>query len=213
VKKVAILLDGGFVLKRLYRLLGNRHPTANDVITFARTCADVDEEVFRIYYYDCPPFDRSLANPLAPESPVNFGQTHTAQRKRQLQQKLALMDLVAFRRGELGFEGWGLSRKAEQDLLQSPGAPHPITSSNLKVRFRQKMVDMKIGLDVAWLASNKIVDRVILVTCDSDFVPAMKFARREGTQVVLVPMGSKLVKQVLREHADYIRRIEYPLTP
>lgn len=51
-----------------------------------------------------------------------------------------------------------------------------------------KRVDMKIGLDVAWLASKGIVDRIILVTADTDFVPAMKFARREGVQVLLVPM-------------------------
>jgi len=41
-------------------------------------------------------------------------------------------------------------------------------------------------------------DRVILVTADSDFVPAMKFARREGVQVVLVTMGHTLVKRELR---------------
>jgi len=32
---------------------------------------------------------------------------------------------------------------------------------------------MKIGLDAAWLASKRIVDRIILVTADSDFIPAM----------------------------------------
>ena len=33
---------------------------------------------------------------------------------------------------------------------------------------------MKMGLDIAWLASKRIADRIILVTADSDFVPAMK---------------------------------------
>ncbi|MDT5157346.1 MAG: hypothetical protein QOH51_1703 [Acidobacteriota bacterium] len=48
---------------------------------------------------------------------------------------------------------------------------------------------MKIGLDVAWLASKSIVEKIILVMADSDLIPAMKFARREGVQVVLVTMG------------------------
>jgi len=69
---------------------------------------------------------------------------------------------------------------------------------------------MKIGLDVAWLSSKQIVERIILVTADSDFVPAMKFARREGVQVVLVTMGHALVKRELKVHADESRSVIYP---
>lgn len=76
--------------------------------------------------------------------------------------------------------------------------------------LKQKRVDMKIGLDVAWLASKGIVERIVLVTSDSDFVPAMKFARREGVQVVLITMGHKQVKQDLLVHADELRAVKYP---
>jgi len=69
---------------------------------------------------------------------------------------------------------------------------------------------MKIGLDVAWLASKSIVERLILVTGDSDFVPAMKFARREGVQVILVTMGHSQIKQELKVHADELRSVTYP---
>ncbi len=44
---------------------------------------------------------------------------------------------------------------------------------------------MRIGLDIAWLSLKRIVDAVVLVTGDSDFVPAMKFARKEGIRVYL----------------------------
>ncbi|MEB3102917.1 NYN domain-containing protein [Ferviditalea candida] len=40
--------------------------------------------------------------------------------------------------------------------------------------------------NVAWLSSRNTVDKIILVTGDTDLVPAMKFARREGVQVVIV---------------------------
>jgi len=70
---------------------------------------------------------------------------------------------------------------------------------------------MKIGLDVSWLASKRIVDRIILVTGDSDFVPAMKFARREGVQVILVTMGQRQIKRDLREHADILRDVVFPV--
>ncbi|MFL5540716.1 MAG: NYN domain-containing protein [Longimicrobiaceae bacterium] len=69
---------------------------------------------------------------------------------------------------------------------------------------------MKIGLDVAWRASKGIVDRIVLVTGDSDFVPALKFARREGVQVVLVTMGETKVKHDLLVHADQLRTVAFP---
>jgi uncharacterized LabA/DUF88 family protein len=69
---------------------------------------------------------------------------------------------------------------------------------------------MKFGLDVAWLASKAIVERIVLVTSDSDFVPAMRFARREGVQIVLVTMGHHLVKHELKADADLGRSVSYP---
>jgi uncharacterized LabA/DUF88 family protein len=76
--------------------------------------------------------------------------------------------------------------------------------------LKQKGVDMKIGLDVAWLASKSIVERIVLVTSDSDFIPAMKFARREGVQIVLVTMGHRLIKRELKVHANELRSVDYP---
>jgi uncharacterized LabA/DUF88 family protein len=38
---------------------------------------------------------------------------------------------------------------------------------------------------MAWITFNTIVDSVIVVTGDSDFVPAIEAARRNGIQVVL----------------------------
>lgn len=210
MKKVAILLDGGFVLKRLYILLGRRHATARQVLEFAQACTVDDEEIFRIYYYDCAPFDEIRQNPLPPHRRIDFSQTEVARRNVRLQKDLATSDLVAFRQGVLTYEGWGLTRAAEERLLRPGAPPRAVQPSDLKAKFRQKAVDMKIGLDVAWLASKKIVHRIILATGDFDFVPAMKFARREGTQVVLVPMGCWLIKKELREHADYVRNVVYP---
>ena len=56
----------------------------------------------------------------------------------------------------------------------------------------------------------RFVERIVLVTADSDFIPAMKFARREGVQVTLVTMGHMLVKRELKVHADELRQLTYP---
>ena len=60
---------------------------------------------------------------------------------------------------------------------------------------------MRIGLDIASLTLKKHVEIIVLVTGDSDFVPAMKFARREGAQRFLVALGSQVTDDV-REHCD-----------
>ena len=56
----------------------------------------------------------------------------------------------------------------------------------------------------------RIVDRVILISGDTDMIPAMKLARREGVQVVLVDVapaqGSSLSK-ALDEDTDLCRAI------
>jgi uncharacterized LabA/DUF88 family protein len=48
---------------------------------------------------------------------------------------------------------------------------------------------MRIGLDIASMTLKRQVDTVILVTGDSDFVPAAKLARREGVEFLGVLQG------------------------
>jgi len=67
----------------------------------------------------------------------------------------------------------------------------------------QKGVDMRIGLDIAWLSIKRIVDSVVLITGDSDFVPVMKFARKEGIRVYLETLRHP-VRRELKVHADIV---------
>jgi len=76
--------------------------------------------------------------------------------------------------------GWKLKCRSQKDLIKTPRA---CTAADFEPDWSQKRVDMKVGLDVAWLASKDIVDRIILVAVDTEFIPAMKFARHEGVQV------------------------------
>ena len=70
--------------------------------------------------------------------------------------------------------------------------------------FRQKAVDMRIGIDIASLTLKKQADTIILVSADSDFVPAAKLARREGVEVILDPLWNP-VHSDLHEHIDGLR--------
>ena len=60
---------------------------------------------------------------------------------------------------------------------------------------------MRIGLDIASMAYKKQVDRIILIAGDSDFVPAAKYARREGIDFILDPLWQP-IKPSLMEHID-----------
>ncbi|MCD7742207.1 MAG: NYN domain-containing protein [Ruminococcus sp.] len=76
-----------------------------------------------------------------------------------------------------------------------------IGKEHLSLNIEQKGVDMRIGVDISSLAFKKQVDQIILVSGDSDFVPAAKQARREGIDFLLCPMGNP-VKDDLHEHID-----------
>ena len=84
------------------------------------------------------------------------------------------------------------------------GNKSSIEARDIVPRIEQKGVDMRIGLDIDSLALKRIVDAIVIVTGDSDLVPAMKLARREGLQVFLDTLGQQFVRAELRAHADAV---------
>ena len=63
---------------------------------------------------------------------------------------------------------------------------------------------MKIGIDIASLSYKHQVDQIILISGDSDFVPAAKLARREGIDFILDPMWGN-IRDELIEHIDGLK--------
>jgi len=78
-----------------------------------------------------------------------------------------------------------------------------IQANDLIPNIEQKGVDLRIGLDIARLSLGKLVDIIVVVTGDSDMVPAFKFARREGVRVYLDHLGHG-VKRTLKAHVDVV---------
>ncbi len=74
----------------------------------------------------------------------------------------------------------------------------------MEPKIEQKQVDMKIGLDVSRLAFKSLVDRVVIITGDSDMVPALKLARIEGIEITLDNLDGR-IKNDLREHIDTLQ--------
>ena len=75
IKSVAVLLDGGFVRKRLRALLGHQ-PSAAEIRELAFCLLGPDEELFRISYYDCYQPQEWAHNPLSGERMDSLFSTH-----------------------------------------------------------------------------------------------------------------------------------------
>lgn len=209
-KKVAILLDGAFVQKRLKQLLKLEHyPEAEAIYDFALNLINEDEEIFRIFFYHGEPFRGQVNEPISGEE-YDFNSSAVVAYSEKLFKELGQKNYIAIRKGETVFRGWKLKDKAVERLMsESKEDFKPLNDDDFAPELAQKGVDIRIGLDVAWLASKHIVDRILLVTGDSDFVPAMKFARKEGIQVVLIRVGTGNLKETLFEHSDLIREITF----
>jgi uncharacterized LabA/DUF88 family protein len=90
--------------------------------------------------------------------------------------------------------------RARQDLTKTRRSLKP---RDLVPVIQQKGVDLRIGLDIARLALRRLVELIVVVTGDSDLVPAFRFARREGIRVYLDHLGGPVRRQ-LKAHADRI---------
>ena len=107
----------------------------------------------------------------------------------------------ALRSGELSVRGWALGSAALRDI--ETNGPRVLTARDMVPKIEQKGVDLRIGLDIARLSLREMVSAIVVVTGDSDIVPAFKFARREGVRVYLDHMGHG-VKRELKAHTDAI---------
>lgn len=206
IMKYAILIDGGFAKTKL----GSRDNPAS-AKNFTQLVEKIRQHEFlqhkylyRVYYYDAPPYSKSHNKPLN-GGKHNFAADPLTIHNQQVLKDLTLEDHFALRIGEIRFRGWELNTAS----LPNGVDHHTITSENLRPSLQQKGVDMRIGLDIASLSLKRQVDIIVLVTGDSDFVPPMKFARREGIQLALITFGHN-VHAGLLEHADLLLDLSLP---
>jgi uncharacterized LabA/DUF88 family protein len=68
---------------------------------------------------------------------------------------------------------------------------------------------MRIGLDIASYSSNRCIDRIVLVTNDTDCVPAMKYGRKVGLQTVIVELPNGRPAPELIMHSDFKRVVRW----
>lgn len=211
----AILIDGGFFLKRFPFC----YPTRNhqDAAAVARTAFELalshlddkdyngrKRELYRIFFYDCAPLGKKAHEPMSRKA-IDFSRTPHSAFRTNLHNRLRCQRKLALRLGTLSEDGsWTLRPKALKQLLSKERQFGELHDTDFSYNFRQKGVDMRIGLDIASIVFKRQADQIVLVSGDSDFVPAAKLARREGIDFVLDPMWSNIHEE-LNEHVDGIR--------
>jgi uncharacterized LabA/DUF88 family protein len=94
-----------------------------------------------------------------------------------------------------------LTPEEARDLAAMRDLWRSLDGGSVRLGLRQKGVDMRIGIDISSLTLKKLVDTIVLVAGDSDFVPAAKLARREGIEFILDPLWQQ-VNSDLFEHID-----------
>lgn len=68
----------------------------------------------------------------------------------------------------------------------------------------QKGVDVRFSIDLVSLAADKRIDKAILITGDSDFIPAIEYARNQNMKVILyyLKKGSIFIHRGLQYACD-----------
>lgn len=200
--RYAILLDGAFVIKKL-QSRKKQFPSADDIESL---CIDIQKnqilqhlDLLRIYFYHARPAKEVLTNPIDRQQ-IKLGDTVIYSNHERLLDTLELKPDFAVRLGEIVVREWSLGASAVKSLMKSPRSVLP---SDLVPNINQKGVDLRIGLDIARLSLKEMVHAIVVVTGDSDLVPAFKFARREGVRIYLNALGHG-IRRELKVHADRI---------
>ena len=203
--RYAILLDGGFVTKKLQKQL-SRPANADDIVAL---CDDIrrheqlkDYELLRTYYYDAPPSSETIKLPVSGNAHKLAG-TERFRHAQSLYDQLELKDGFALRMGETRLSPipWKMKARSARELIRTQ---RELNDHDFDLDIGQKGVDIRIGLDMARLALRDTVRAVAVVTGDSDFVPAFRFVRREGVKVMLCTLGHQTARRELKAHADFV---------
>lgn len=216
--KVAILVDGGFFIHRLPRLtdwsiLHDPERADQEIgrlvrghLAYVNNTARVENPyalLYRCFFYDAYPYDRRGHLPVSKQA-IDYAKSDAASFRLELFDKLRHRPNFALRLGEVRrHRDWIIKERAQKDLLSGKRNVADLKDDDFVAGFQQKAVDMRIGLDIASITLKKQADTIVLVTGDSDFVPAAKLARREGVRVILDPLWQNVAPDLF-EHIDQV---------
>jgi uncharacterized LabA/DUF88 family protein len=155
--KTIVLIDGGF-LSKLQKHLGEKGKRIKiDHIKFSKLIAKKQGLFFKhMFYYYAPPFQDAIPTE---------------------EQKI--------RKG--GYEKFKAVMLKNKEITYREGRVQRLFNADGTENYKQKGVDTLVVMDMMDLEHHHPdVKTVILIACDSDFVPIIKHLRKHGIDVILV---------------------------
>ena len=201
------MIDGGFYRKRAKFLFGKKSPEER-ALELQEYCNCLlaskfeDRSLYRIFYYDCPPSDKTIYHPLLNKS-INLKNSEEYEWMTNFLNEMKRLRKVALRLGRLSDTETQFQLKYDvlKNFCRGKISMDDLSENDFQLMIKQKGVDMRIGVDISSLSFKKQVQQIILVAGDSDFVPASKQARREGVDFILDPMQAHIHNDLF-EHID-----------
>lgn len=159
--KVAILVNGGFYLKRAQYFWGNKCPKkrAEELITYCGRHLKSEhckKDLYRIFYYDCMPSDKTVYHPFL-KTNIDLKKTDMYKWGNDFFEELKSKRKVAIRRGELLESSIGYTIKFDivKKLCNKTLSIDDLKEEHFKLDIQQKGVDTRICLDISSLAYKK----------------------------------------------------------
>ncbi len=165
--KVAILIDGGFFIKRFNAQYNkDKKKTGEEVAEMLYTMAmkhvGSKNTLYRIFYYDCYPLDKKAHNPITKKA-IDFSKTPEFKFKTDLINALKRKRKVALRMGTLkDNHNWLIRPDVVKELLSGRKRIEDLKEGDVYLDLKQKGIDMKIGTDITSLALKGFVDTIVL---------------------------------------------------
>jgi uncharacterized LabA/DUF88 family protein len=203
MSKVVFMIDGWFMRKRIYSLK-TFHYDGPNIRKYCCSHLRKEDQIYRIFYYDTEPLDKKGHNPIT-KKPVDFKKTPVAEAQYKLLDSIKRTPNFALRLGKTVWRSnsWVLDPIKFDALLSKKITVDELAERDVRPLIQQKAVDMKMGLDIASIATKRLADTLIVISGDADIVPALKLARQEGMIVGLDPLWNP-VQPELSEHVDFI---------
>lgn len=213
--KISIHIDGGYFLKRLKSVRPDLNTSPKEVaraleytvkghlkhLNKIHKQPTPQSMLYRIFYYDAYPYEGVTETPIS-RIRLDYAKTAEAKFRTELFEILRQKRKFALRLGKVYRESkWRLTEIASKEIKNGTLLRENLTDQHFQFGLRQKGVDMRMGVDITSVTLKNQADIIILLSGDSDFVPAAKQARREGIEIILDPMWRN-VSADLYEHID-----------
>ncbi len=142
MKKVAILIDGGWFSKAMLGAFAKEKPpvwakhgiTADIIYRNAmKAVIPSEEEVVKVFYYDSEPYAEEEKNPLS-GAVTDYSKSAGYNSRKRLFKELGEMDFVALRRGDVRPRGWTLTKDYLEKLMKGH-KPTALSDSDVTVTY------------------------------------------------------------------------------